>query len=210
MKSGRYNAGMHRLVALLVLLTTVSLMAPRPAHACSCAMPPTPAVGFTQADAIFSGTVSQLNLGSALGRLLEPVRQWLGLAPAPSAYNQFAVVAVSQSWKGVRHSPVQVQTDGGAMCGFPFVSGQRYLIYAHASGGGLSATICSRTAELGLAGTDLAYLRTLPALVVTQSPPGAGWVWTALGAGAAGLMLLAGVALALRRRARRAARSHEV
>ena len=48
---------------------------------------------------------------------------------------------------------------GGDDCGFPFVTGQEYLVYAHGSPVRYSTGVCSRTRQLSAASEDLAYLR---------------------------------------------------
>jgi hypothetical protein len=57
-----------------------------------------------------------------------------------------------------------VLTTGG-MCGYAFQVGETYFVYAHQSQGGLTSTICSRTRPLRDAADDLAYARSLSALV---------------------------------------------
>jgi hypothetical protein len=143
---------------------------------CRCALRDTPAVAFANTPAVFSGTVTRFDRGSALSQLFEPLREWLGLAPAPGANRLQAVVQVSTAWKGVRQSPVVVTTEGGARCGHPFESGQQYLIYAHEDGDGmLNVSLCSRTGDLSRARADRAFLQTQAPLPVTQGAlaPGA-------------------------------------
>ena len=106
---------MRHLRAILLLIALVSLIVPHRVQACSCVPPDPPALAFGSTPAIFAGTVTQINSGSTIARLLAPLRQWLGLAQPPGLGNQLAVVQVSQSWKGVQTSPVNVHTDGGAM-----------------------------------------------------------------------------------------------
>jgi len=152
--------------------------------------------------AVFSGTVARIDTGSAVRRLLESVQRWLGLAPASAANQQTAIVQVSQPWQGVQRSPVEVQTDGGAMCGLSFTAGQQYVIYAYETSGRLSASICSRTTNLRQAAVDLAFLQTQPMLTVRSTP---GLILGAIaallvGGGAAGAA--AGALWSARRRAR--------
>ncbi|HEV7797917.1 MAG TPA: carboxypeptidase-like regulatory domain-containing protein, partial [Pyrinomonadaceae bacterium] len=55
---------------------------------------------------------------------------------------------------------------GGGDCGFGFVIGQRYLVYAYRSAKSdrLTTGICSRTKPYEKAGEDLLFLGTLPSL----------------------------------------------
>jgi hypothetical protein len=171
----------RRAVSLLAAVLILTLAWPRPAAACSCVPPEPPPQAFTGAHAVFSGTVTQINPGgSLLAQWYDTVRQWLGLPITAGA--QSVVVQVTQSWKGVQSTPIRVQTDGSsAMCGFPFTVGQQYVIYSYSGGGPLSASSCSRTAELSHATADLAYLQTLPTLTV-QASASSGWlVWLGLG-----------------------------
>jgi hypothetical protein len=67
--------------------------------------------------------------------------------------------AVAQSWKGGDRSTIVVNTPASsASCGVEFVQGQEYLVYALENEGTLQTNLCSRTAQLGAAGEDLAVL----------------------------------------------------
>jgi len=162
---------------------------------------------FASADAVFVGTVSHDGFYSASDRRLEPLRRLLGLASAPPTYQPYAVVSVSQAWKGVQRSPVRLMYDNST-CDFPFMAGQKYLIFAWAAEDGLVTHLCSGTGGINYHGAALAYLQTQPTVFVSQ--PGAGWLETGLAACAGVAVLLFVSALALRRRARRPAHSHEV
>jgi hypothetical protein len=168
------SASWRRLSRLAALATLVMALAwPRPAAACSCAQPGSPSVAFAQMPAVFTGTVAHIGgaSGSGLVRLLEPLRQWLGLAPVPNAYAVLATVDVHSAWKGVTTTPVAVLTDASsASCGYAFSAGQQYLIYAFADGSSYSTNLCTRTVELAQAAADLAYLQTVPTLAVSPAP----------------------------------------
>jgi hypothetical protein len=68
---------------------------------------------------------------------------------------------VEQAWRGDVSGIVEVQTGaGGGDCGYDFVRGVRYLVFAGYHAGGLSVNTCGGTKPLADAGEDLAYLRT--------------------------------------------------
>jgi hypothetical protein len=69
---------------------------------------------------------------------------------------------VGESFKGAPLGELDVTTgSGGGDCGYNFVAGRTYIVYAHrnAATGQLGAGICSRTGPIEQAAEDLAYLR---------------------------------------------------
>jgi len=58
-----------------------------------------------------------------------------------------ATIHVKSVWKGVERSVVQVETAiAGPVCGYDFIVGYDYLVYAQRSGNGILSTgLCSRT-----------------------------------------------------------------
>ena len=66
---------------------------------------------------------------------------------------------VSTVWKGAVHEDMYVTTPPtGGSCGFTFTEGEEYILYAHDSAyddGGYTVSICSRTALLAEAQTDI-------------------------------------------------------
>jgi hypothetical protein len=153
--------------------------------------------------AVFTGTVTNIaGGGTGLARILDPIRRWLGLGITSSADPVSVTVQVQTAWKGVTTTPVLVQTAAsGASCGYHFVTGRQYLIYAYGDGARLGTGLCTRTTVLSQAAADLAYLQTVPPLTVTPAP-GAGLLPVLCLALAALLVLSAlPISLALRRRA---------
>jgi len=72
--------------------------------------------------------------------------------------------SVEESFKGLGSTEALVFTGwGGGDCGYPFRTGQQYLVYAYKDekDGRLGTSICSRTRQLSEAKEDLAYLRGL-------------------------------------------------
>ena len=107
-------------------------------------------------DAVFSGEVLSVERMSNAGQeLFSSVRV------------RFKVL---ESWRGDVSNVVEIKTGmGGGDCGYSFRERQNYLVYAHARGGGLITSICSRTRPLSQAAEDVAYLKTAAS---TQSAAG--------------------------------------
>ena len=122
------------------------------ANACDCVASGPPCEAFWTADAVFAATVrskSIITIDSEVNRNEQQVAVKL---------------LVEDVFRGgLGGNDVEVLTGmGGGDCGYNFVKGQRYLVYAHERRGRLYATICSRTKLLIEAGEDLAYFRNLP------------------------------------------------
>jgi hypothetical protein len=71
-----------------------------------------------------------------------------------------AVFEVEGVWKGVEKSTVSVFTSShSAACGYGFMTGEKYLVYASDNGEGqLVTTICSRTKQTKEAEADFGEL----------------------------------------------------
>ncbi len=95
------------------------------ATACTCAQPVSVEEGLKRADAVFLGLVERFELKD---------------------YGRVATFRVRRVWKGPEESRVRVSTGGGADCGFHFVAGIDYLVFAKVNASGrLHSTICTRT-----------------------------------------------------------------
>ena len=117
--------------------------------ACSCIGPIVACESAWTADAVFVGKVlhfgSVTETGDQFPRLQRLVR-----------------FDVQETFKGVPLGKVEVVTgSGGGDCGYGFIEGRTYIVYAHrnAATGQLGAGICSRTGPIERASEDLAYLR---------------------------------------------------
>ena len=126
------------------------LLAAFSARACSCLPPPPPKEALANATAVFSGMVESVKRSSEKYTYDGKER----------IHERFKVtVRVAESWKGTNTATLVIYTDlDGAMCGYNFVKGSSYLIYAH--GGGVSGkdllvSLCSRTRPLSGAKEDL-------------------------------------------------------
>ena len=124
-----------------LLCLTIFFLAFIPAAlACSCIYPyPPPEESFEEADAVFSGKVTNIEL--------------TGMMPDQHYEATFEVESI---WKGISESEVVVDTaKDSAMCGFVFEEGETYVVYAYAKEDGLFTHICSRTKNILTAAEDL-------------------------------------------------------
>lgn len=140
------------------VLTAFALLlaAPAWAWACSCAMPGERVCSRAwSAPVVFVGTVT-------------------GEAKAPPDAGDWLRRAfrfeTEEVFRGGQAGAVELLTGGGGGdCGYNFVVGRRYLVYAHTNADGrLTTGICSATRPLEKAAEDVEYLRGL-----ADRPPGA-------------------------------------
>ncbi|MEK7324929.1 MAG: hypothetical protein AAB217_06690, partial [Chloroflexota bacterium] len=137
---------LFRLLAIGILLASL-LAQPRPASACSCIPPDPPPVAFTNAHAVFVGSVTAINDPAWLARTF-PFLPIVYSSADPVAVN----FQVSDSWKGVTTTTVVIRTAvSGASCGYTFNVGRQYVVYAYQYSGELETNICTRTSEVALA-----------------------------------------------------------
>jgi len=107
-------------------------------RACSCVPPPPPAEEFENSDGVFVATVTSFKRAKE--------------------YSRVAKLRLLQLWKGKKVDEIFTSLNSG-LCGFDFVVGETYLIYAFMiEDGELHTNICTRTASLEQAGEDLAFL----------------------------------------------------
>lgn len=190
---------MSRRIVLTILATITFALAvlahpPGRAFACSCVPSPPPAEAAGQSQAVFSGTVVTV-----------------GTQPAGQAGMPVLVTFdLKETWKGPNGPQLTLGTSGSsASCGYEFVTGEEYLVYATIQDGQLTTSLCSRTAPLADAGVDLAALGpgTAPNTGVTGPEGGApepaapaGLPWAPIGLGVVGLAAIAAVGVVLVRR----------
>ena len=139
------------LVALSFLLITPSVVA-----ACSCGGAGVrPCAAYWKAQAVFTGVVTQVTDSDVRGGRGESVR------PFNYRLVRFKVLA---RFRGSRRRAVQVLTEpGGVECGYRFVPGRRYLVYAEERlDGRLYTSACTATKPLAEAEADLSFIRGLP------------------------------------------------
>ncbi len=117
-------------------------------HACKCAEPGSPSEELEKFSAVFAGTVVSIQ------HSFDPDAE--SYSPEDRTTVQFEV---STAWKGAVHEDMYVTTPPtGGSCGFAFIEGENYVVYAydsHYDDGGYTVGICSRTALLRQARADL-------------------------------------------------------
>jgi hypothetical protein len=137
----------------LVLALVVVFGVPQEGEACVCDMPNPPCAAVWAADAIFAGTVRQIDDVAT---------------PGPHggvSESKIVTFEVERGFVNAAPGRLQVVTSAwGASCGYRFTLGQQYLVYAYASDGNtaLVASRCSRTRPIEQAEEDLRYLQHLP------------------------------------------------
>lgn len=146
----------NQLVLALVALGFL-LMTPNVAAACSCGGAGVrPCAAYWEAKAVFSGVVMQVTDSGVRGGRGESVR--------PFNY-KLVRLKVLDWFHGPRQRAAEVLTGpGDAECGYRFVPGRRYLVYAEeGTDGRLYTSACTATKPLAEAGDDLSFIRGLPA-----------------------------------------------
>ena len=130
-------------LSLTALLVGVALYASTDqAHACSCVPPPPPQEALAKSEAVFAGRAV------AVG----------GLPPGGFNSDDPRVIAfkVSAVWKGPSYETMFITTPlSGASCGFDFIEGKSYIVYAW---NGVDVLLCSRTKLSDNARDDFATL----------------------------------------------------
>jgi hypothetical protein len=175
---GTYHRRTYEMRQLTLIATLVlgSVLFPSSAAwACSCAQS-SPVQQAARADAVFLGKVTSI----------ERTRAHL-----------VAAVAVETTYKGAASGSIEVRTaNEESACGFPFLEGTDYTIFAERErSGGLSTNICTATQAGDI--DPVAYGLGAPSGPAAPSEsmdrPVPAWVWPAVFAGALG----AGMALLL-------------
>lgn len=116
--------------------------------ACSCAYLPSVEDEFERSKAVFSGKVVDIKERRSL-----------------KGYTTKSVLfEVTNTWKGVEQSQIIITTgQGGGDCGYNFIKGKEYLVYANESimygAKSLVSTMCNRTNLLNASQEDLEVLR---------------------------------------------------
>jgi hypothetical protein len=148
-------------LALAFVAFCVLLVAPRAAAACECrGAGVRPCAAYWEARTVFAGVVTEVAESGVRHGGSEHDRPF---------YYRLVRFKVSDSFGGSKAQTAEVLTGrGGADCGFNFVRGRRYLVYAReGEDGRLYTSVCAATKPLEEAGDDLAFIRglaTAPAL----------------------------------------------
>ena len=138
---------MPRAISLLVVCVFAALW-PSSTDACTCARPGSPCEEFARVDAVFVGRVIAIEDSTE----------------SPRLGTRRVQIAVVEALRGVQPGTVTVRTysAGGGSCGYPFVAGETYLVYAfQPEAGVLVATMCGRTRVAADVPDEIGYLRTL-------------------------------------------------
>jgi hypothetical protein len=146
---------MNRFLYLCATAFALVLFAPLAAFACTCAGQQPTCEAFGSSRAVFVGKV----IGAKQQREQKNEDGTTTTFQIGEIY-----FSVEQSFLGVKSSRVVIHSGtGGGDCGFWFIKGQRYLVYAYGeSMDTLSTNICTRTRGLDDADEDLTFLRTMP------------------------------------------------
>ena len=138
---------LSRKIALLVSAAIVLSLLPRPAFACSCAPPGTPLETLEGATAVFVGEVVSVEAP-------EPVDGAISTADPVKV-----TFAVNTVWKGQVQPELTLTTPRmDASCGYTFVIGQTYLVYAYGHSTSLETHLCTRNQPIADAADDLLAL----------------------------------------------------
>ena len=199
----------HRVssVSAVVLVIMVSVLVflsnPGVVYACKCAAPGAPAEELAKFDAVFTGRVISIE------HSFDPN------ATTVSPEDRTTVgFEVSNVWKGNVLKSMDVTTPPtGGSCGFAFIEGEEYIVYASDSAygdDGYTVSICSRTALLEEAQADVDELgEGSPPIDKTNGPSpeqpedtGASLPWVVILAVAVGIVLVVGIAVYARVRRR--------
>ncbi|PYS67179.1 MAG: hypothetical protein DMF69_23825 [Acidobacteria bacterium] len=134
----------------VVVLIVATICGTASVYACSCMNPGPPCDATSKSTAVFVGTVVSSKDAKTTGQY---------------DFNSREVkFSVEEAFKGVSSTEVSVFTGwGGGDCGYPFRTGQQYLVYTYSDEKDVrfKTSICSRTRQLSEAKEDLAYLRGL-------------------------------------------------
>lgn len=131
----------------LVVGAALLLVGGTPLAACSCGGSAVSCESVWTTGAVFVGTVTELGA---------PVR---GTREEPFPQRRVAFEVV-EPFKGLEATAGTVELftgNGGGDCGYPFIVGSIYLVFADESNGRLTASICSNTMPIEKAATDLAW-----------------------------------------------------
>jgi hypothetical protein len=155
---------MVRLLAGAVV-ALAAFVAPGVALACSCVPVGPPCAGFSEARAVFVGTVqARVDAKESVTATIATGSRRGEIETTALRMSDFRL-AVGETFSGDPGREVVVRTaPDTAMCGFPFEVGRSYLVYASRDDAGRYGTsICSRTRPLEGAEDDLSLLRQMQA-----------------------------------------------
>src|SRR5215510_1396435 len=157
-------------LAFVLLVTPCAL-------ACSCAGGGGPAcqeAWSKYTSAVFLGKVVRIEAESGLISSLASV---LGMTPMGTRNR--VDFEIEEPFLNISGKQVTVWTSASeAACGYKFVKGERYVVYAGGGIGGLVVSLCSHTRPAKYAEDDIQYFHSLSALPSTSSILGSVWRYT--------------------------------
>jgi hypothetical protein len=133
---------------LLSALTTLLAVNVPDALACSCVPPKPPRESYLASDVVIIGTVKSITR----------------VAGARSEARLRVDFHDVIPYRGAEGTSVTIFTDEySASCGYPFKTGDRYVVYAHKSKetAQILVSLCSRTGPISHAAEDLTFFATL-------------------------------------------------
>lgn len=132
---------LHAFILFVMVMASIFSF-PTTSYGCSCMKPPAPNEALNNADRVFTGTVTLIQV--------DPITTKKNI--------QFSV---TQNFKGSGKT-VEVKTKANsASCGFLFETGKEYLVYADENGSKYETNLCMRTTEVSLASKELMILNEL-------------------------------------------------
>ncbi|WP_052124102.1 hypothetical protein [Ureibacillus manganicus] len=132
------------IIVFTIMLIFVFVNSVSVTYACSCAQPGSPSEELNKSSAVFSGKVV---------KIVDNNKNVIFKSSADPLEIHFQVI---ETWKGISVSDVVVKTSrDSASCGYTFALNEEYLIYTNGEEGYYQVNLCSRTAPLANASTDL-------------------------------------------------------
>lgn len=168
--------GFLRALTVTAVVGLGALVGPSsPACACSCAGPVSPEQAAEQVDAVFVGVVRKIDRPWRLfGSSADPV--WV-------------TVDVSEVHKGDLPATVRVATASeSASCGYEFVEGRRYLIFARGGADELSTGLCDGNRDLAYESDPFSPGRPPRPVDSRSDSPGPWLIPTVMGLAGIGLL----------------------
>ena len=121
------------------------------AYPCSCLEPLPPGEAYEEADAVFSGQMTNIVMDGS------------------NYYLEVSIVTIDV-WKGEILDEIIILTETSSdACGYNFQVNNEYLVYGYNYGGDIYTNICTRTNLLEYANEDLDYLNNLSIFFLVYS-----------------------------------------
>lgn len=158
MKKGGNHLIKKLLILLVLLIPMIAHYQTSSTYACSCVQPGAAIDELNQRDFVFSGKVKNI---------VDPKKGKVVISSADPLTIHFDV---KEAWKGINETEVLVVTErDSASCGFNFTMNEEYLVYGNMVDGKRHVSVCSKTALLSHATSDIYELGVgeIPTEIVT-------------------------------------------